>query len=151
MVSRMTHWAHGWRTVEWQLAGLRGSTCLSKYIVSVSDIIRKMLSPCAYVASKVWNDIFIVNKLLAGFVTCFVQWWCIIMFDNSLYTQADEPTACLFLSAAVALCGEYRSPPNIHHPLVSSTHTQFAVKRLSLHSAAVYTNPQLGHQASTMA
>ena len=36
------------------------------YIVSVSDIIRKMLSPRAYVTCKVLNDIFTVNKLSDG-------------------------------------------------------------------------------------
>lgn len=37
-----------------------------------------------------------------------------------------------------------RSPPNIHHPLVSSTRTQFEAKHLSLHSAATYRRPPTG-------
>lgn len=75
------------------------------YIVRVSDIIRKMLSPRAYVTCKVWNDIvFIVNKLLDWWVTYCVQWLCIIVCNDT--SMSDKPNACLFLSPAIALCVE---------------------------------------------
>lgn len=149
----MTHWAHGWWTAEWQLAYPQGSTCLSKYIVSVSVIISKMLSPCAYVPCKVWSDIFIVNKLLVWWVTCFVRWLCIIVFNDFLGTQACQTNllhVCFCLQPSLFVLS--RSLWNIHN-LLCHQHPRNLQKNVSLLSQRPrIANPgQCGHQASAMA
>lgn len=109
-------WLFGWDTEpmadevlndRWRALG-EAPACQT-HTVSLSDIIRKMLSPCACVMFKGWNYIFTVNKLLVSRVTCFVRLLYIIVFNDSPGVQAgmsDKPTACWFLSAAIALCVE---------------------------------------------
>lgn len=109
-------WLFGWDTEpmadevlndRWRALG-EAPACQT-HTVSLSDIIRKMLSPCACVMFKGWNYIFTVNKLLVSRVTCFVRLLYIIVFNDSPGVQAcmsDKPTACWFLSATIALCVE---------------------------------------------
>lgn len=117
-----------------RLSGPPGGTCLSNYIVSVSDIVRKMLVSCG--TCKVLSDTFTVNKLLTWWVTCFVQRLCIIVFNESLDTQAcqtNQPHVCFCLQSSVFVLS--RSPQNIHHLYsMSSAQAQFAAKHLTRQS-----------------
>lgn len=106
--------------------------------------MRKNTVTCAYVASKVWNDIFLVNRLLVWWLTCFVRRLCIIMCNNSLDTQADKPTACLFFVCSHrSLCwvGHLR----IFITLLCHQHGRNLRRNISLFtSRAVYRRPPTG-------